>query len=194
MVSVSDANASQHVCTGKELPHVEGLQIRTLDDPRVVERIRVLDEYCLAVKYMDHYYDTYVKPCAHQFNQVAFYYDMLIGSCTCRLERTDNENEFRLYIMTIAVLAPYRRLGVGSHLLDRILKNVEEAKVCIREVALHVQVGSPALEFYKRFDFEVMEKVANYYADLDECDALLLRKVVPQLRSKKGGAKNGKRK
>ncbi|KAH9598978.1 GNAT domain [Trypanosoma melophagium] len=190
----------------KELPDIEGLVIRTLDDPRVVERIRILDQYCLAVKYQDQYYDKYVRPCPHQYNQLAFYHDVLVGSCTCRLEQTDNDEELRLYVMTIVVLEPYRHIGIGSHLLSKILKNVaEETKVRIREVTLHVQVGSPAFEFYKKFGFEVVEKVENYYTGLEETNAFFLRKVVPQLRlksanqqqnqrSKTGGAKNGKRK
>ncbi|RNF21911.1 acetyltransferase [Trypanosoma conorhini] len=203
MVIANNATVNQSSYAGKELPPIEGLQIRALDDPRVVERVRVLDQYCLAVKYSDSYYDTYVRPCTHQYNQVAFYYDMLVGSCTCRLESTSKENEYSLYVMTIAVLAPYRRLGIGSRLLDTILRNVaNETKFCIREVTLHVQVGSAAMKFYESFGFEVVEKVPNYYADLDECDALKLCKVVPQLhpglrqlqRAKSGGVKNGKKK
>ncbi|KAG8347114.1 Acetyltransferase (GNAT) family Acetyltransferase (GNAT) domain [Trypanosoma vivax] len=170
-------------CTvaGKELSPIEGLQIRVLSDPRVVERVRVLDEYCLAVKYSDHYYDTYVRPCAHKFNQVAFYNGMLVGSCTCRLESTDREEEFNLYVMTLAVLEPYRRMGIGTHLLNSILRAVaEETKVRISAVTLHVQVGSFAIEFYRACGFEEVGRVFNYYPNLNECDAMLLRKVVPQ--------------
>ncbi|EKF32826.1 acetyltransferase, putative [Trypanosoma cruzi marinkellei] len=203
MVAANNAAVNQSRYVGPELRPVEGLQIRTLDDPRVVERIRILDQYCLAVKYSDSYYDTYLRPCSHQYNQIALYYDMLVGSCTCRLESTTNDNEYRLYVMTIAVLAPYRRLGIGSHLLDTILRNVaKETKLCIREVTLHVQVGSDAMEFYKSFGFEVVERVPKYYTGLEECDAFKLRKVVPQIgnastqsqRAKSGGVKNGKKK
>ncbi|ORC93306.1 acetyltransferase [Trypanosoma theileri] len=206
MADTNGTSRKEDNCLEKELPEVEGLVIRTLDDPRVVERVRILDQYCLAVKYHDQYYDKYVRPCPHQYNQLAFYHDVLVGSCTCRLEQTDNEDELRLYVMTIVVLEPYRHLGIGSHLLTRVLKNVaEETKVRIGEVTLHVQVGSPAFEFYKKFGFEVVERVENYYSGLDETDAFFLRKVVPQprlksaqqqqnQRPKASGAKNGKKK
>ncbi|CBH15313.1 N-acetyltransferase, putative [Trypanosoma equiperdum] len=201
MVSNGKTNGNERSITGRELRPVEGLQIRVLDDPRLVERIRVLDGYCLPIKYGDHYYDTYVRPCAHRYSQIALFHDMLVGSCTCRLERTEDEDEFFLYIMTIAVLEPYRRLGVGSRLLESVLRAVaSETKVRVRQVTLHMQVSSPVIEFYKTFGFEVMERVPDYYTNLDECDAYLLRKVIdqPHLESKqhqnrkaKGGAGKG---
>ncbi|ESL11755.1 acetyltransferase [Trypanosoma rangeli SC58] len=203
MATTNSAAVNQSSYAGRELPPIEGLQIRTLDDPRVVERVRVLDQHCLAVKYSDSYYDTYLRPCTHHYNQIAFYHDVLVGSCTCRLESTSKESEYCLYVMTIAVLAPYRRLGIGSRLLDTVLRNVaNDNKLCIREVTLHVQAGSAAMKFYESFGFEVVEKVPNYYADLDECNAFKLRKVIPQLqngltqqqRAKSGGVRNGKKK
>ncbi|EPY29024.1 acetyltransferase [Strigomonas culicis] len=164
-----------------ELPPVKGLCIRTFDDPRIAERIRVLDQHCLPVRYAEKYYDMYVRGGMHGYNQLAYFHDLLIGSINCRLEPTDEEETHKLYIMTITVLEPYRRMKVGSHLLRRIMDMaLHEARFRVSEVALNVQVGSPALHFYESFGFTEVELVKDYYTDLDVKDAYLLHKVVPQ--------------
>lgn len=165
----------------KAFPPLKGLHIRAHSDTRLTERIRVLDDYCFPVKYQESYYSTYVRNSFHPFNQLAFFHDILVGSITCRLERGETEGECVLYIMTIGVLEPYRHMMIGSRLLQAVLSAVyHDTKTRISAVTLHVQVGSSALEFYRKFDFEEAQLVEGYYTDLEECNAILLRRVVPQ--------------
>lgn len=172
---------------GKEIPPVKGLCIRTLDDPRITERIRVLDQHCLPVKYGDKYYDTYVRGGMHGYNQLAYFHDLLIGCICCRLEPTDDEKTHKLYIMTITVLEPYRRKKIGSLLLRKIMEMaLHETRFRVSEVALNVQVGSPALHFYESFGFTEVELVEDYYTDLEVKKAHLLHKLLPEM------AHNGK--
>lgn len=179
----------------KEFPPVKGLHVRALNDERIAERIRVIDRACLPVRYSDTYYDTYVKRGLHQYNQLAYFNDILVGSITCRIERNEDEGVARLYIMTICVLEPYRKLGIGSRLLQRILDNVRKETVnkfsC---VALHAQTGSSVEAFYRKFNFGVVEEVRDYYNDLEVKDALLMTLVVPQPHFAQGGhsKKSGK--
>ena len=44
----------------------------------------------------------------------------MVGGVCCRVD-TDEGGARRLYIMTLGCLAPYRRLGVGSMLLQHVL-------------------------------------------------------------------------
>ncbi|HKQ88419.1 MAG TPA: GNAT family N-acetyltransferase, partial [Candidatus Acidoferrales bacterium] len=66
-------------------------------------------------------------------------------------------------ILNIAVLPKLRRQGIGSELLSKALK---EASV---RGAMHAYLevrasNSPAIEFYKRHDFSVLDRRVRYYA------------------------------
>ena len=94
----------------------------------------------------------------------AFWQGFAIGAVCCRIEPTENHGCNKLYIMTLAVLAPYRRRGIGVNLLlsicrclrtmhfisiflndtarqmlEYVLKQANEDKT-IEEVYLHVQI------------------------------------------------------
>mmetsp|Transcript_71871 Transcript_71871/g.191113 ORF Transcript_71871/g.191113 Transcript_71871/m.191113 type:complete len:88 (+) Transcript_71871:57-320(+) len=81
--------------------------------------------------------------------------------------------------MTIGVLAPYRRIGIGRRLLQETLNACRDSTDC-QEVYLHVQVSNDeAIDFYKQFGFEVGDTVKDYYQRLDVCDAVILSKKQP---------------
>ena len=51
------------------------------------------------------------------------------------------------------------------------------ARTPTAEVYLHVQVGNDdAVEFYKRFDFEVGETVKDYYKRIEPPDVVLAKR------------------
>ena len=45
----------------------------------------------------------------------AYFNDIVVGGVCCRIETEGDQR--RLYIMTLGVLAPYRRLGIGKNTL-----------------------------------------------------------------------------
>ena len=154
---------------------------QTLDDPRVVERIKVLDQYCFPVRYSPDYYNNIGKlvkgDATHTWtalNSVAFYQEMLVGSVTTRLEaRLEDDGKtpaadgkLRAYIMTLGVLEPYRRMGIASTLVRRVI-DCAASMSDVLEIGLHVQQGSTALAFYQKLGFEVRYEVKNYYTDIE---------------------------
>lgn len=100
----------------------------------------------------------------------------------------------RLYIMTLGVLVPYRRLGIGTFsifltIARQYLKLVLGTKLLnwvfdyakrkpeIDEIYLHVQINNEAaLNFYKKFGFEVAETIQGYYKKIEPSDCYLLTK------------------
>lgn len=89
----------------------------------------------------------------------------------------------RLYVMVLAVLAPYRSRGIGSALLRSALRAADEscAKTGITEVVLHsAEDNTEAIAFYARFGFTVTGRVENYYRRLETTPhAVILTRPVP---------------
>lgn len=79
--------------------------------------------------------------------------------------------------MTLGVLAPYRGMGVGTRLIDRCFSLVSTSLPEVESAYLHVQSNNTdAIEFYKKFGFEVGETVPNYYPRLTPPDAVVLQR------------------
>lgn len=161
---------------------VDGLLIRTLDDARVIEKLRVLDKVCFPVTYFDKYYNNLANSGFSPISNIAWFHEALVGSITSRLEPLEGEEgKFRCYIMTLGVLKPYRRIGIASRLLQAVMDYVATQPTIV-EVSLHMQVGSDALALYKRFGFEEKEVVKDYYTDIEPADAIILRRVVTHVK------------
>ena len=54
----------------------------------------------------------------------------------------DGVSKRRLYIMTLGCLAPYRRLGIGTRMVEHVMEIVEQDGN-FDSVFLHVQVAHP---------------------------------------------------
>ena len=67
-------------------------------------------------------------------------------------------------------------MGVGTRLVQRCLNILETELPEVKEAYLHVQTSNDeAIEFYKRFGFEVGEVLENYYTRIDPPHAVILR-------------------
>ena len=65
--------------------------------------------------------------------------------------------------MTLGCLAPYRRLGIGTKMLEHVL-NVVKDDGHFTSIFLHVQINNEsAIEFYKKFGFNIVETKEQYY-------------------------------
>ncbi len=68
----------------------------------------------------------------------------------------------------------------GKKLLDFALE-VCKGKSDIKSIYLHVQTSNDdAIEFYKKFDFEVVDTIKGYYKRVNPPDCYVLEKKVNQ--------------
>ncbi|KAJ9575297.1 hypothetical protein L9F63_025752, partial [Diploptera punctata] len=99
-----------------------------------------------------------------------------LGAVCCRIDTSENSR--RLYIMTLGCLYPYRRLGIGSKMVEHVLKYVH-ADGNFDSIFLHVQVNNEgAIDFYKKFGFEIVETKEHYYKRIEPADAHVLQKTL----------------
>ncbi|KAG1677341.1 hypothetical protein FOA52_010720 [Chlamydomonas sp. UWO 241] len=141
--------------------------------------LKLLCNVIFPVKYQDDIY----KQCMtfEDLTQLAYNDSTLVGAIGARLENTPGGGP-RMYIAILGVLAPYRGSRIGSRLLQHCLDAVAEYDE-VEEAYLHVHsANEEAVEFYRRFGFEVRETVENYYRRLDPPHAVVLAKrlVAPQ--------------
>uniref|UniRef100_A0A2K5F9W9 N-alpha-acetyltransferase 50 n=1 Tax=Aotus nancymaae TaxID=37293 RepID=A0A2K5F9W9_AOTNA len=78
--------------------------------------------------------------------------------------------------MTLGCLAPYRRLGIGTKMLNHVL-NICEKDGTFDNIYLHVQISNEsAIDFYRKFGFEIIETKNYYCKRIEPADAHVLQK------------------
>lgn len=136
-----------------------------------IKLMRRLNQSIFPVNYNDKFYKDVLE--AGELAKLAFYNDVVVGAVCCRIECVDNEK--RLYIMTLGCLFTYRRLGIGTAMLKHVLACA--GKKGIDYIYLHVQINNTgAIEFYKKFGFEVVDTKEDYYKRIEPSSAYVLRK------------------
>lgn len=84
---------------------------------------------------------------------IALYDDIPVGALCSKLE-----DKKRLHILQIAVLKPYRRLGVGTRLVEKVYEYA--SKKGLEELFIDVPAGnSETIEFLKRLGFTTSNEV-----------------------------------
>jgi len=138
-----------------------------------IRQLKRINEVVFPVVYNDKFYKDILE--VGELAKLAYFNDIVVGAVCCREDKADKQK--RLYIMTLGCLAPYRRLGIGSVMLEHILK-ICEADGTYDNVFLHVQVSNAgAIAFYEKFGFEIVETRENYYKKIEPANAYVLQKT-----------------
>lgn len=95
-----------------------------------VDQLRKLNLALFPVRYNNKFYTDLATASTQAYTHLAYFNDILVGAICCRIEPQEHP-AFKLYIMTIGVLAPYRRLGIGTQLLRQV-RAVVMAAVAVR--------------------------------------------------------------
>ncbi|CAG8562086.1 10913_t:CDS:2 [Funneliformis mosseae] len=149
--------------------------------PNNLGQLKKLNTVLFPVQYSEKFYKDVLE--VGEFARFAYFNDCCVGAVCCRKEPLKEVNQgipsdqAKLYIMTLGVLAPYRNLGIGTKLLEHILQHAtlptQQPKFV--EIYLHVQTSNEeALNFYKKYDFEIVATVEGYYKKISPSDAYVL--------------------
>lgn len=157
--------------------------------PHNIKQLKRLNQVVFPVSYNDKFYKDVLE--AGELAKLAYYNDIVVGAVCCRIDTSENSR--RLYIMTLGCLYPYRRLGIGSKMVEHVLKYVH-SDGNFDSIFLHVQVNNEgAIDFYKKFGFEIVDTKEHYYKRIEPADAHVLQKTLrPKITN--GDVKTGEEK
>ncbi|KAF9154099.1 N-alpha-acetyltransferase 50 [Linnemannia schmuckeri] len=178
-----DMSSTTTAATTEDKPKNVGFRVGLGDiTPNNLGQLKRLNTVLFPVSYAPDFYKNVLE--VGEFAKIIYFNDVCVGAVCCRKEPADGSTtEQNLYIATLGVLAPYRRLGLGSEMLKHILEQanlpVAAGQAKIAKVYMHVQSNNEeALEFYKKHGFEVAEKCENYYSQFEVSDAFKLEKII----------------
>lgn len=90
--------------------------------PHNIKQLKRLNSVVFPVSYNDKFYKDVLE--AGELAKLAYYNDIVVGAVCCRID--NSEKSRRLYIMTLGCLYPYRRLGIGTKMVQHVLNYVEQ--------------------------------------------------------------------
>ncbi|KAF2903748.1 hypothetical protein ILUMI_02424 [Ignelater luminosus] len=153
--------------------------------PHNVKLLRHLNNVIFPVSYNESFYKEVLK--VGELAKLVYYKDVVVGAVCCRIDTSNGARQ--LYIMTLGCLYPYRRLGIGTRMIQHVLK-LAETDGDFDSIYLHVQVNNnEAITFYKKFGFEITAVRRHYYKRIDPSDAYVLQKLISHKRTANEGHK-----
>ena len=85
------------------------------------------------------------------------------------------DNEDRVNIINFLIQKKFRYNGYGSYLLEETIERIKELKD-IRKIILNVKTTNKgAIALYKKFNFQIVQKIKNYYHQKESAYLMVLR-------------------
>lgn len=167
---------------------------------------RRLINLLLPIAYPASFYAASISPPPDTFALLALWHDsptstpIVVAGIQARVEpaampldtQQPAEEPQTLYILTLALLAPYRGLGIATALLSFLLALALSNHPSIQSVYAHVwEANTDALEWYVRRGFTVEGLVTSYYRRLKPSGARVVRRAIRVEDWLVAGAENG---
>jgi ribosomal protein S18 acetylase RimI-like enzyme len=137
-------------------------------NPNNLNQLRRLNAVLFPFPYNDTYYADALQ--SGPWTKFALFNDMIVGAVLCK------QTNDAVYILTLGVLAPYRRRGLGRLMLQYITDLCKQDS-SITRIQLHVQTNNDvARQFYENVGgFSVKETIPDYYKGQAVTSAWLLQ-------------------
>ena len=187
------ANASGVVRkTATHPPPHPPLALTPLTTPSHLASLKRLNSLLFPIPYSDSFYrDLLLSPDSLSVSRLAHHHGICIGAIRCAVEDIPcstpppHKRTVKVYIMTLGVLAPFRRIGVGRELVEWVKRGgdgvgaEEKGEWVVCEVYAHVwEANEEALGWYGKRGFVVEEKVVEgYYRRLRPAGAKVVKWV-----------------
>jgi ribosomal-protein-alanine N-acetyltransferase len=133
-----------------------------------LQTVMHINRVCLPENYTDYFFIELHQRFPETFI-VAEENGEVVGYIMCRVELGLSNFGFsgllkKGHIVSVAVLHPHRRKGIGKALVAQALENMRiyNAKQCFLEVRV---TNTPAIELYKKLGFEITRTIHGYYSD-----------------------------
>jgi len=153
-------------------------------NPNNIGTVRKLNQVLFPIRYSEKFYKDALLPEHELYCQLIYYNDIPVGTFCCRIEPyPDDSAKYKLYIMTMGILAPYRSRGVGAkalrYIIDTAYATKEDKKSStakpLHSMYMHVQTSNiDARRFYEKHGFTETGKIDHYYKRLEPHDAWIL--------------------
>ncbi|KIX09478.1 uncharacterized protein Z518_00558 [Rhinocladiella mackenziei CBS 650.93] len=148
--------------------------------------IQRLTSTTLPVRYGDAFFTSTISdPITNQLSRVVLYASEPVGWIRCRLESCPPQTEAspskpplsQIYIQALALLSPYRHLGLATMLLDAVLaSSIAEAEETICIYAHVWEKNEDALDWYAKRGFKRVMLIERYYRRLVPGGAWIVRR------------------
>ncbi|WWC72180.1 uncharacterized protein I206_106140 [Kwoniella pini CBS 10737] len=163
--------------------------------------LRRIYSVVIPIIYSDKFYKEVRDPLLDDVNKLIYYADIPVGAICCKFDNLakGSKEPPTLVILTLAILAPYRSLNLGTSLLLSSLKasinpitppppipsdnktntrsslTVVPPRVKVNRALAHVQVGNlDAKRFYERLGFKEIGIEENYYSKVEPHGAIIM--------------------
>ncbi|WWC64772.1 uncharacterized protein I303_107384 [Kwoniella dejecticola CBS 10117] len=163
--------------------------------------LRRINSVVIPIVYSDKFYKEVRDPSLDDVNKLIYYADIPVGAICCRFDNLakGSKEPPTLVILTLAILAPYRSLNLGTSLLLASMKSslhptippppvpsdtrtntrgsltVAPPRVKVNRALAHVQVGNEdAKRFYERLGFKEAGIEENYYSKVEPRGAVIM--------------------
>ncbi|KAK4683906.1 hypothetical protein P7C73_g6306, partial [Tremellales sp. Uapishka_1] len=164
--------------------------------------VKKIHSVVIPIVYSEKFYKDILDPSLDDVNKLVYYGDIPVGVCCSRFENLASKDAAKpatLVILTLAILAPYRSLSLGTALVKHALHSSihpttpppptpsttgtntrasltpAPPRKAVNRALVHVQVGNAdAKRFYERLGFKETEVVENYYSKMEPRAASLM--------------------